>query len=104
MRNADVEGSPVAAAAHFPAAEVIALGRCGRELERLAGLGLVRESGPAAWRGGRRSTIIALDPGLHFVGFDLGATSIDVAVTDGQLDVLAHASEPMDIPRGPQSG
>jgi glucokinase-like ROK family protein len=80
----------------------LARSKLGQELERLGELGLVRQSGPAASRGGRRSTMIALDPGLRFAGVDLGATSVDVAVTDGQLDVRAHVSEPMDIRDGPK--
>jgi glucokinase-like ROK family protein len=80
----------------------LARSKLGQELARLTALGLVCDSGPAASRGGRRSTMIALDPGLRFVGVDLGATSIDVAVTDGQLQVRSHRSEPIDVRDGPQ--
>jgi glucokinase-like ROK family protein len=38
----------------------------------------------------------------RFLGIDIGATSIDVAVTDGELHVLSHAAEPMDIRLGPE--
>ena len=72
------------------------------ELERLEELGLVREGGLAASRGGRRSTMVTLDPSLRFVGVDLGATSIDVAITDGMLNILAHTAEPCDIREGPK--
>ena len=38
---------------------------------------------------------------LRLVGVDVGATSVDVAVTDPRCDVLAHVSEPCDIRQGP---
>ena len=61
------------------------------EVGRLVELGLAEDGGPAASRGGRRSTLVDLDAGLRFVGIDLGATSIDVAVTDGRLRVAGRA-------------
>ncbi|NUR09926.1 MAG: ROK family transcriptional regulator [Nocardioidaceae bacterium] len=73
------------------------------EVGRLVELGLAQDAGPAASRGGRRSTMVDLDPGLRFVGIELGATSMRVAVTDGRLGVLARASTPKaDIRRGPE--
>src|SRR4051795_2310851 len=48
----------------------------------LGGLGLAEGGGPAASRGGRRSTLVDLDAGLRFVGIELGATSLRIAVTD----------------------
>ncbi len=73
------------------------------EVGRLVELGLAQDGGPAASRGGRRSTLIDLDAGLRFVGVELGATSMRVAVTDGRLGVLARASAPKaDIRRGPE--
>jgi glucokinase-like ROK family protein len=73
------------------------------EVGRLVDLGLAEDAGPAASRGGRRSTLVDLDAGLRFVGIELGATSMRVAVTDGRLGVLARASSPgADIRRGPE--
>jgi len=73
------------------------------EVGRLVELGLAQDAGPAASRGGRRSTLVDLDPRLRFVGIELGATSMRVAVTDGRLGVLARASTPhADIRRGPE--
>jgi glucokinase-like ROK family protein len=73
------------------------------EVGRLVELGLAVDAGPAASRGGRRSTLVDLDPRLRFVGIELGATSMRVAVTDGRLGVLARASSPnADIRRGPE--
>ena len=55
------------------------------EVGRLVELGLAEDGGPAASRGGRRSTLVDLDAGLRFVGIELGATSMRVAMTDGRL-------------------
>ncbi|MGW0247700.1 ROK family protein [Nocardia goodfellowii] len=71
------------------------------ELDRLAELGLVEAGGLAASSGGRRSAIARLASGLRFAAVDIGATSIDVAVTDGELRVLGQLSEPCDIRQGP---
>src|SRR3954453_11451023 len=71
------------------------------ELDRLADLGLIQGQGLAASRGGRRSHVVALADDLRFVGIDIGATSIDVAVTDGALRLLAHVSAESDVRRGP---
>lgn len=72
------------------------------ELQRLVAVGYVAEAGPAASRGGRRSTLVELDPGLRFAAVDLGATSIDVAVTNGRLEPVTAFSEPADIRSGPK--
>jgi glucokinase-like ROK family protein len=72
------------------------------ELDRLVELGLVAGQGLAASRGGRRSHLVGLAEHLRFVGIDIGATSIDVAVTDGELRLLAHLSEPSDVRQGPK--
>jgi glucokinase-like ROK family protein len=72
------------------------------ELERLDRLGLVETAGLAASRGGRRSSIVQIARQTRFLGIDIGATSIDVAVTDGELRVLSHTEEPIDIRQGPE--
>ena len=72
------------------------------ELDRLVELGLVAGQGLAASRGGRRSHLVGLAEHIRFVGIDIGATSIDVAVTDGELRLLAHLSEPSDVRQGPK--
>src|SRR3954454_21229818 len=71
------------------------------ELDRLTGIGLVESAGLAASRGGRRSSIVRVASGLRFVGIDIGATSIDVAVTNGELEVLGQASDAVDVRQGP---
>ena len=73
------------------------------EVDRLAAADWVREAGPAASRGGRRSTLVELHPDLRFAGVDLGATSIDVEITDGRLEPVASFKEPADIRTGPKA-
>jgi glucokinase-like ROK family protein len=71
------------------------------ELDRLAELGLVATQGFAASRGGRRSHLVTLSPDVRFGAIDIGATSIDVAITDAHLRLLCHASMPADVRAGP---
>ncbi|WP_067169221.1 ROK family transcriptional regulator [Microtetraspora niveoalba] len=71
------------------------------ELDRLIELGLAEPDGLAESRGGRRSGRVRLSRQTRFAGIDIGATSVDVAVTDGELGVLGHLSEPCDIREGP---
>ncbi|MFD6415257.1 ROK family protein [Streptomyces sp. NPDC060194] len=71
------------------------------EVDRLLETGLVVADGLAASRGGRRSHNIRLAPSLRFLGVDIGATSIDVAVTNAELEVLGHLNHPMDVREGP---
>jgi glucokinase-like ROK family protein len=73
------------------------------ELERLVGAGYIAEAGPAASRGGRRSTLVELNPSLRFAAVDLGATSIDVEVTNGRLEPVAAYTESSDIRTGPKA-
>jgi glucokinase-like ROK family protein len=73
------------------------------ELQRLVAAGYVAEAGPAASRGGRRSTLVELDQRLRFAAVDLGATSIDVEVTNGRLEPVIAYSEPADIRSGPRT-
>ncbi|MEV7084912.1 ROK family transcriptional regulator [Streptomyces sp. NPDC093085] len=71
------------------------------EVDRLLETGLVVADGLAASRGGRRSHNIRLAPAMRFLGVDIGATSIDVAVTNAELEVLGHLNHPMDVREGP---
>jgi predicted NBD/HSP70 family sugar kinase len=84
--------------------EVVSLSRSklAVELDRLAESGLTESAGLAASRGGRRSSVVQLSSALRFLGVDIGATSVDVAVTDGQLDVLDRVAEAVDVRDGPE--
>src|SRR5919197_1925329 len=73
------------------------------ELERLVAAGYVAEAGLAASRGGRRSTLVELNPDLRFAAVDLGATSVDIEVTNGRLEPIAAYQEPADIRSGPKA-
>src|SRR4051794_9409424 len=72
------------------------------ELDTLLSTEFVREAGPAASRGGRRSTLVELCSDLRFAAVDLGAASIDVEITDGRLEPIAAYAEPADIRSGPK--
>ncbi|GGP68965.1 ROK family transcriptional regulator [Saccharothrix coeruleofusca] len=71
------------------------------EIARLVDEGLVAVGGPAASRGGRRSTLVHLADDLRVIGVDVGVTSITVAVTDGRCEVLASQSEDCAVRLGP---
>jgi glucokinase-like ROK family protein len=73
------------------------------EVERLVAAGMLAEAGMAASRGGRRSTLVELDPRLRFASVDLGASSIDVEVTNGRLEPQVAYAEAADIRSGPKT-
>ncbi|HWJ09900.1 MAG TPA: ROK family protein [Nocardioides sp.] len=71
------------------------------QVDRLAELGLVAETGPARSRGGR-SAAVDLSGSVRFVGIAIGATSVSVAITDGRLQVLALRRTECDVRQGPE--
>ncbi|NYI06702.1 ROK family protein [Allostreptomyces psammosilenae] len=71
------------------------------EVDRLLQSGAVVQDGLAASRGGRRSHRLRLSPRIGFLGVDIGATSLDVAVAGAELELLAHVSTPVDVRDGP---
>lgn len=73
------------------------------EVDRLTEAGLVESDGLAASRGGRRSANVDLSSALRFLGIDIGATSVDVALTDARMTVLDRASEAVDVRGGPDA-
>lgn len=75
----------------------------GAEVARLGELGLALEAGPAASRGGRRSTLVDLSPDIRFAGISIGATGLSVGVTDGRLGTLAVQHRDCDITQGPEA-
>lgn len=74
----------------------------GAEVGRLVELGLAVDAGPAASRGGRRSTLVDLSPEIRFGGIAIGATGLSVGVTDGRLTTLAVEHRACDIKAGPE--
>ncbi|WP_397545455.1 ROK family protein [Saccharopolyspora gloriosae] len=77
--------------------------KIGQELARLQESGFVEPAGKAASQGGRRSGLMQLSRRLRFVGVDIGATSLDVGVTDGRLEFVTHTSETINIEDGPET-
>lgn len=75
--------------------------RTAGEVEALVAAGMVRAAGPAPSRGGRPSTLVELDPDIRYAAVDLGATSIDIEITNGRLEPIAGHSEDADIAIGP---
>ena len=72
------------------------------EVARLVELGLAQDAGPAASRGGRRSTMVDLAADIRFLGVAVGATGLSVGVTDGRLGLLAVRERACDIRQGPE--
>ncbi len=96
------DGGPVSRA---QLGDVVALSRSklAVELDRLTDAGLVETAGLAASRGGRRAGVVRLASNLRFLGIDIGATSVDVAVTDGELTVLDRVAQEIDVREGPEA-
>ena len=71
-------------------------------VRELIDIGLVRDGDPGRSTGGRpaRQLTFAADAG-HLLVADLGATSIDVALTTLDGRIIAHRDEPADIGDGP---
>jgi glucokinase-like ROK family protein len=80
----------------------ISRARCVSQLESLLASDIIREAGPASSRGGRRSTLVELNPALRFAAVDIGASSIDVEIVDAGLQPVAALAEPADIRSGPK--
>jgi glucokinase-like ROK family protein len=74
----------------------------GAEVARLCELDLAVEVGPAASRGGRRSTLVDLASHIRFAGISIGATGLSVGVTDGRLTTLVVRHRACDIRQGPE--
>lgn len=77
--------------------------RTAAEVEALAAVDMVRAAGPAPSRGGRPSTLVELNPDIRYAAIDLGATSIDIEITNGRLEPIAGHSEEADITVGPEA-
>jgi glucokinase-like ROK family protein len=69
----------------------------------LLSYGLIREVGVAASTGGRRARVLALNGNAGYIaGADLGATSIDVAITNLAGEILSYTSAEADVSEGPE--
>jgi glucokinase-like ROK family protein len=75
-----------------------------QRVTELVDRGLLREAGPGPSTGGRRPRQLGFVASAgHLLVADLGATSIDVALTDLTGRILDHRAEPADISHGPEA-
>lgn len=73
------------------------------EVGQLVGSGLLVENGYGDSEGGRRSSLLYVPRAAGLIAsVDLGATSIDAALTTFGGEILVHTSEPADIRDGPR--
>jgi glucokinase-like ROK family protein len=74
-----------------------------QEVGRLLEAGLLLEDGLAESEGGRRSSLLRIPRSAGLIAaVDLGATSIDVAVSTLGSELVAHREEPADVRKGPK--
>src|ERR671910_2694999 len=79
-------------------------GKISAEVARLIEKGLLAEEGLAESEGGRRSSLLVIPPSAGLIAaVDIGATSIDVALTTLGSELIAHRGEPADVREGPVS-
>lgn len=79
-------------------------GKISSEVARLIEKGLLAENGLAASEGGRRSSLLVIPPSAGLIAaVDIGATSIDVALTTLGSELVTHRGEPADVREGPIS-
>ena len=77
-------------------------GKISAEVARLIEKGLLAEEGLAESEGGRRSPLLGIPSSAGLIAaVDIGATSIDVALTTLGSGLLAHRGEPADVREGP---
>jgi glucokinase-like ROK family protein len=75
-----------------------------QEVGRLLETGLLVEDGLAESEGGRRSTLLRIPRSAGLIAaVDLGATSIDVAVSTLGSELVAHRGERADVREGPKA-
>jgi glucokinase-like ROK family protein len=78
-------------------------GKISTEVGRLIEAGLLVEEGYADSEGGRRSSLLGIPYSAGLIAaIDIGATSIDVALTTLGNELLARRSEPADVRGGPR--
>jgi glucokinase-like ROK family protein len=74
-----------------------------QRVQELVDRGLLELGEPGPSTGGRAPRLVRFRRTAgHLLAADLGATSIDVAITDLSGEVIAHHEEPGDIARGPE--
>ena len=77
-------------------------GKISTEVGRLIDAGLLADGGFADSERGRRSTLVGIPYSAGLIAaIDIGATSIDVALTTLGSELVAHRGEPADVRDGP---
>jgi glucokinase-like ROK family protein len=78
-------------------------GKISTEVGRLIEVGLLADEGLADSERGRRSSLVGIPYSAGLIAaIDIGATSIDVALTTLGSELVAHRGEPADVRDGPQ--
>ncbi len=78
-------------------------GKISTEVGRLIEVGLLADAGFADSERGRRSSLVGIPYSAGLIAaIDIGATSIDVALTTLGSELVAHRGEPADVRDGPQ--
>jgi glucokinase-like ROK family protein len=78
-------------------------GKISTEVGRLIEAGLLVEEGFADSEGGRRSSLLGIPHSAGLIAaIDIGATSIEVALTTLDSELLARQGEPADVRDGPR--
>src|SRR5215210_5671822 len=78
-------------------------GKISTETGRLIEAGLLAEEGFAESEGGRRSSLLGIPYSAGLIAaIDIGATSIDVALTTLGSELVAHRGVPTDVRDGPR--
>lgn len=73
-------------------------------LDGLMDRGLIRESGPGSSNGGRRPRLLVYHKDTGYViSVDLGATSLDVSISNLNAEILVHKVQDADVRQGPES-
>lgn len=81
----------------------ISRGKISSEVGRLIEKGLLAEEGHAESEGGRPSSLLNIPYSAGLIAaVEVGATSIDVALTTLASDIISHKSETADVRFGPQ--
>ena len=102
MAYAHAEARPVSRA-RFTKVLGSSRGKASAEVARLTEAGLLAEEGLAESEGGRRSSLLGIPRSAGVVAaVDIGATSVDVALTTLGSELLAHKAEPADVRLGPR--
>ena len=101
MARVRAEGGPVSRA-RLTGALDSSRGKISTEVTRLIEKGLLAEEGLAESEGGRRSSLLGIPPSAGLVAaVDIGATSVDVALTTLGSGLISHRGEPADVREGP---